>query len=271
MAQTLVEGGKPEANLARAATRIGEAAGQGCQLVVLPECLDLGWTHPSTRQLAQPIPGPHSDRLIHAAREHGAFVAAGLVERAGDRFYNSAILVDPQGKILLLHRKINELGIAHHLYAVGDRLGVVETELGTLGLNICADNFSNSLAIGHVLARMGAQLILSPSAWVVDADHDNAAQPYGARWRTSYAELSRLYDITVVGVSNVGWVSDGPWKGRKTIGCSLAMGPGGNILAQGPYGVAAEALITVTVDPRPPVAQGTLIADVLNARGYTGC
>jgi len=271
MAQILVEGGKPEANLARAVARIGEAAGQGCQLVVLPECLDLGWTHSSAHQLAQPIPGPHSDRLVQAAREHGVFVAAGLVERAGDRFYNSAILVDRQGKILLLHRKINELDIAHHLYAVGDRLGVAETELGTLGLDICADNFANSLAIGHVLARMGAQLILSPSAWVVNADHDNAAQPYGARWRTAYGELSRLYDITVVGVSNVGWVSDGPWKGRKTIGCSLAMGPGGNILAQGPYGEAAEALITVSVELRPPLARGTRIAEALSARGYTGC
>jgi hypothetical protein len=47
---------------------------------------------------------------------------------------------------------------------VGDRLGVAETELGTVGLATCADNFGSSLAIGHVLARMGAQVILSPSA-----------------------------------------------------------------------------------------------------------
>ena len=101
------------------------------------------------------------------------FVAAGLVERAGDRLYNAAVLIAPAGEILLHHRKINELDIALDLYSVGDRLGVVETELGTLGLAICADNFGSSLAIAHVLARMGAQVILSPSAWAVDADHDN--------------------------------------------------------------------------------------------------
>jgi hypothetical protein len=35
----------------------------------------------------------------------------------------------------------------------------------------------SSLAIGHVLARMGAQVLLSPSAWDIDADHDNAVAP----------------------------------------------------------------------------------------------
>ena len=80
--------------------------------------------------------------------------------------------------IRLHHRKINELDIGLELYSVGDRLGVVaETELGTIGLSICADNFGNSLAIGHVLARNGGRSSLSPSAWAVDADHDNAREP----------------------------------------------------------------------------------------------
>jgi hypothetical protein len=55
------------------------------------------------------------------------------------------------------------LDIALDLYAVGDRLGVVETDLGTVGLATCADNFGSSLALGHVLARTVAQVILSPS------------------------------------------------------------------------------------------------------------
>jgi predicted amidohydrolase len=270
MAQIHVAGGQSEANLTRALSRIEEAAKCGCRLVVLPECMDLGWTDPSARQFAQPIPGPHSERLARAAREHGVFVAAGLVERAGDRRYNAAVLLDPGGQIRLLHRKINELDIAHHLYAIGDRLGVVETELGTIGLTICADNFPSSLAIGHVLARMGAQIILAPSAWAVDAAHDNTTQPYGTMWSAAYQELCRLYDVTVIGVSNVGWLTDGPWRGKKAIGCSLAVGPGGNILAQGPYGDAAETLILVDVEPRPVGAIGTRIADALHARGYTG-
>jgi predicted amidohydrolase len=170
----------------------------------------------------------------------------------------------------LHHRKVNELDIALDLYAVGDRLGVVETELGTLGLAICADNFGTSLAVGHVLARMGAQVILSPSAWAVDAVHDNARDPYGKLWLDSYTELARLYDVSVVGVSNVGPMTGGPWAGRKCIGCSLAVGPGGGVLARGPYGERAEAVVCVDIEPRPPAARGTGFAAALAARGYRG-
>ena len=266
----LVVGAQPAANLDRAEAAIREAATKVCRLIVLPECMDLGWTDPSARRLAQPIPGLHSQRLAQVAKETGMFVVAGLVERAGDQLYNAAVLIDPRGQILLVHRKINELDIAHDLYAIGDRLAVAHTELGTLGISICADNFPNSLAIGHVLARMGAQLLLSPSAWAVDADYDNLTEPYGERWRRAYGELGQLYDLPVIGVSNVGWLTDGPWKGRKAIGCSLATNNRGEILATGPYGESAEALIVVEVEPRPLRATGTQIADDLAARGYVG-
>jgi predicted amidohydrolase len=270
MAQILIEGGRPQANLDRAVDAIRRAAARGCRLVVLPECLDLGWADPSARDLARPIPGPHAERLAEAASAHKVHVAAGLVERAGDRLYNAAVLIGPSGDLLLHHRKINELDIALDLYAVGEWLGVVETELGTLGLAVCADNFGSSLAIGHVLARMGAQVFLSPSAWAVDVDHENAREPYGQLWRDSYTELARLYDVTVIGVSNVGWMTGGPWKGRKCIGCSLAVGPGGEILAQGPYGEDAEVLVEVEVRPRPLVGRGTDFAALLQKRGYQG-
>ena len=270
MAQMLVVGAQPTANLERAEAFVHDAASKGCRLVVLPECMDLGWTDPSARNLAQPIPGRHTQRLAQSAIETGVFIVAGLVERAKDKLYNAAVLIDPHGQIVLVHRKINELEIAHDLYSIGDHLAVAHTELGTLGISICADNFPNSLAIGHVLARMGAQILLSPSAWAVDADHDNQIDPYGERWRRAYSELGWLYDLPVIGVSNVGWLTDGPWKGRKAIGCSLATDHRGEILAHGPYGEAAEALIVVDVEPRQPRAAGTQIADDLAARGYIG-
>ena len=95
MAQILVAGGRPQANLDRAVDAVRQAAARGCRLVVLPECLDLGWTDPSARELSQPIPGPHADLLAQAARAHKVHVAAGLVERAGDRLYNAAALFGP--------------------------------------------------------------------------------------------------------------------------------------------------------------------------------
>jgi predicted amidohydrolase len=178
-------------------------------------------------------------------------VAAGLTERAGDRFYNAAVLIGPDGRLLLTHRKVNELrfGTPHDWYAIGDRLGVAHTHLGCVGLNICADNFACSLDLGRSLARMGAQLILSPCAWAVPADHDNGRTPYGREWVEPYAELARAHDLYVVGVSYVGQLTSGPWAGRRCIGNSLAVGPGGQILAWGPHGAAAEQLVVVPIQP----------------------
>src|SRR5947208_12083885 len=141
MAQILVEGGGPRPNLDWAVAAIRRAADLGCRVVVLPECLDLGWTHPSARDLEQPIPGPHCAQLTQAAKDAGVYVAAGLVERAGSNLFNAAVLMGPSGDVLLHHRKINELDIALDLYSVGDRVGIAHTDLGTFGLNICADNF----------------------------------------------------------------------------------------------------------------------------------
>ncbi len=270
MAQMLVEGGQPEANLRRAAATIREAAARGASIVVLPECLDLGWTHPSARRLAQPVPGPHSDRLVDAAIDGGVFVAAGLVERDGGRLYNAAVLISPDGQILLKHRKINELSIAFDLYETGSSLAVAETPLGRIGLDICADNFSNSLALGHALGRMGARLLVSPSAWAVPADHDNLKDPYGGLWLASYAELARLYEMPVIGVSNVGPMDAGVWAGMKCIGASIAVGHDGRLVRQLPYGEAAETLEVVEVTLVDRGLKGTALCEALAERGYHG-
>lgn len=265
MGQMFVEAGQPSANLERAAAMIRQAAEQHADLIVLPECLDIGWTDPRARSLAYPIPGEYSDFLCNLAKQHRLHIAAGLVERAGDKLYNAAILIDSDGKICLLHRKINELEIAADLYAIGDRLGVAETKLGIIGLDICADNTPDSLAIGHVLARMGAQLIVSPSAWAVPPDHDQTTDPYGTLWQTSYQELSRLYDLPIIGVSGVGKLEAGTWQGWPVIGCSLAVDSDGVILAQGAYGKVE--LIIVEVNLRQNKFYGTALLDEVKKRG----
>ena len=270
MGQMLVESGHAEENLTRARGMIRDAAQQDCKIIVLPECLDLGYTYPGARELAQPIPGKHSDALCDAARESHLHVVAGLTERSGDRIYNAALLISPDGSILLKHRKINILTIAQDIYSTGNSLSVVETPLGTIGVNICADNFPTSLVLGHSLARMGARILLSPCAWAVKPDHDNSKEPYGEMWRRSYITLAKLYDIPVVGVSYVGLINEGVWKGRRCIGCSLAVGPGGTILAQAPYGESAETLLVTEVETKPADVTGTAIADLLATKGYTG-
>ena len=256
MGQMRVQAGQPAANLQRAVRCIADAAQAGCDLIVLPECLDIGWADGSARALAQELPGTHSALLCEAARRHGMFVAAGLVERSGPLLYNAAVLIDDTGQLCLVHRKLNELNaVTGGLYAVGDRLAVAHTRLGVMGLSSCADNLQGSLDIASVLARMGAQVLLSPSAWAVPPDHDQTKEPYGELWRGAYRTVAARHGLPVVGVSSVGVMADGPWHGHRVIGCSLAMGGDGKVLAQGGYGEAAEQLIICTLPLRAATAQ----------------
>ncbi len=237
---------------------------------VLPECFDIGWGNPDARSLATPIPGKISQRLCEMAKKYHIYLAAGMTEKDGNNTYNTALLISRDGEILLKHRKINVCYDVTDVYDIGDRLGVCETEFGRVGLDICADNFKNNLALAHSLARMGARMILSPSSWAVSSEHDNAKTPYGSDWTIPYEQISRLYDVAVVGVSNVGEVTRGLRTGWDSIGNSMAFAPGGFPLVTLPFGRDAECVFVAEVPLMASLAKGDLTADVLKKRGYEG-
>lgn len=258
MVQMEVEAGKLDANLDRGAERIAEAAANGASIALLPEVMDLGWTDPSAKTLAYAIPdGKTCQRLRDAAVKNNIYVCAGIIEKDGDKTYNSAVIIDPSGKVILKHRKINELDIAHDLYDQGDRLNVVHTPLGTLGLYICADGTAEGNTLSNSLGYMGADIILSPSAWAVPPDFDNNATPYGDTWRNVYQPVSAKFDLWVVGVSNVGKIEAGPWKNWDCIGSSLAYAPGGQEVLQAPFGATADTIFYVDIALKDRPARGT--------------
>lgn len=255
--QMRVEGGQPEANLRRARERIAAAAEGGADIVVLPEAMNLGWTHPSARELAEPAEdGPTFRLLSEAARHHRVWICAGLVERHRDQIFNAALLIDSHGERRLLYRKLHELDLAREFYQVGDRLGVVETPWGRVGVMICADAFAPGQVISRTLGWMGARLILSPCAWAVPADHDPLAEPYGQLWEDHYGPVAQEFGLWIAGVSNVGPLTAGPWRGRRCIGCSLLVGPDGRVVLRGPYGEDADTILQAECafgGGRPPV------------------
>ncbi|WP_164479584.1 carbon-nitrogen hydrolase family protein [Microbacterium sp. Y-01] len=253
MAQMRVDPGQPEANITRAVEMIGRAGEEGADAVVLPECLDLGWTSASARELALPLPG-RAGSLADAAREAGVIVAAGLVERAGEALYNAAVLISENGEILQRYRKINEVPFAREVYETGDEIRSVPTRLGRVGMNICADNNYQSLYLGRSIAALGARVLFSPSAWAVSPEFLADDRRYGDEWILAYSAIARETGMPVIGVSNVGPVIGGEWDGWSCIGASLAVGPDGTVLAQLPFGPDAEHLTVVDVPLREPTA-----------------
>ena len=266
MGQLLVEGGEPERNLKRAGKMLEEAAEKSCRLVLLPECLDFAWAHPSAKTEAQPIPGPYSDILCKLAKTHNLYLCAGLTERSEDKIYNTAIFISPEGNILLKYRKINVLTVAQDIYSIGETLSVVKTPFGVVGVNICSDNYIDSLDIGHTLARMGAQIILSPSSWTVDYSTVEGDILYGKKWLKPYQTLAVAHDLIVVSATAVGVIVGGVYEGKKMVGCSLAVNKDG-IVAEGKYNEFTGQLVIADITIPPPRVLGTAIGESLKMRG----
>lgn len=265
MAQLLVEGGEPDRNLERAEKLIRHAKADGCDLVLLPETLDLAWTHPSALTEAEPIPGRFSDFFCRLAAELRIWLCLGLTEQRGAKRHNAALLINDLGEIIHIYHKINLLEVEFPFYEPGRSLSVVETPFGLIGINICADNYLYSTHNAHMLARMGAQLILSPSSWTVDHSITEEMDPYRDKWIHPLQSISRLYDIPFVSVTSVGYIVGGPYEGKKMIGCSLAVDKDG-IIAQGEFNEFAGDLKVVDVTIKPPQWKGTQFDDLEKAQ-----
>lgn len=258
MVQMQVEGGKKQKNLLNAEKMIKKAANAGAEIILLPEALDLGWTHPSAKTEAAPIPyGDTCSLLMELAKSNKVYICSGLIEKAGDKVYNSAVLISSEGKIILHHRKINELEIGHEYYSLGNKLNVCQTKFGTIGLMICADAFANEKVLSQALCYMGADIILSPTSWAVPVDYDNNKNPAGDIWYNHYHSVAKKFSVWIAGVSNVGLINAGPWKGKMAIGNSLLINPQGNIELEGPYGMNAEIILQANIKIKNRPTRGT--------------
>ncbi len=151
----------PEENREVFGRLVEQAAGEGADVVVLPEGITVvgnGFTYEGA---AEPVPGPTTTFLGALARRHRVWVAAGLYERAGTRVYNTAVLVGRDGKLAGRYRKMSlpdeeiEGGITP-----GADTPVFETDFGRVGMMICWD--SSYPEVARALAARGAEVILLP-------------------------------------------------------------------------------------------------------------
>jgi len=267
LGQLLVEGGEPERNFERAEKMIQQAAAQQADFILLPETIDFAWTHPSSLHEAQKIPGKFSDLFCDLAKKYNIHICVGLSEKTETKNYNTAILINNDGEIYGKHHKINLLEVEFPFYEIGQKVEVFDTPFGKIGLNICADNYHDALHIGHTLARMGAQLILSPSSWTVDYSITEQDDPYHDKWFKPFHTLASYYNLIVASTTSVGYIVGGPYEGKKMIGCSLVVDKNG-LIAQGKKNEFAGDLIIVDIDLPERKEKGTQIGKMLTDKGY---
>lgn len=130
----------PAANVEQFSKIVRDAAGQKPDIICLPEGMTVVGTGRKYADVSEPVPGPTTDALGALARELRSYIVAGLYERVAPVVYNTAVLIDREGKLVGRYRKTHlpreewEAGITP-----GDTYPVFQTDFGRIGLLICWD------------------------------------------------------------------------------------------------------------------------------------
>ncbi len=164
--------GDNDTNVDRMIAWLDDDRTAAAQLVVFPECAVTGYCFDSKSEamfVAEPIMGPSTNRMLAAAIKHNKFLAFGMLERDGEKLYNSCVLLGPQG-LVGVYRKIHLpfLGVDRFVDRGEGPMEVFEVGGLRLGMHICYDaSFPEST---RVLALKGADLIILPTNWPPGAD-----------------------------------------------------------------------------------------------------
>ncbi|HEX7960198.1 MAG TPA: carbon-nitrogen hydrolase [Terriglobales bacterium] len=241
-------GPDPDENLNKAAVRVREAARNGAQVVCLPELFRTQYfcqrEDAALFDLAEPIPGPTTEKLSAVAREQKVVVIASIFEkRARGLYHNTAAIIDTDGSIKGIYRKMHipddPLYYEKYYFTPGD-LGfkAFDTQFGRLGTLVCWDQWYPEGA--RLTALQGAHVIFYPTAigW-----HPAEKQQYGAAQHDAWRTIQRAHAIAngvfVAVVNRVGHET-GNIRGNEVKGAGLEFW-GGSFLCD-PFGrVLAEA------------------------------
>jgi N-carbamoylputrescine amidase len=241
-------GPDPDTNLEKAADRVREAAREGAQIVCLPELFRAQYfcqrEDIALFDLAEPIPGPSTERLSSVAREERVVIIASLFERrAAGLYHNTAAILERDGAITGLYRKMHipddPLYYEKFYFTPGD-LGfrAFDTSAGRIGTLVCWDQWYPEGA--RLTALQGANVLFYPTAigWHPAEKAEFGEAQYNA-WQTIQRAHAIANGVYVAAVNRVGH-ENGDVRGNRAEGPGLEFW-GGSFLAD-PFGrVIAKA------------------------------
>ncbi|MDR0576516.1 MAG: carbon-nitrogen hydrolase family protein [Candidatus Accumulibacter sp.] len=221
---------EPERNFATAERLLQNAAARGAVLAVLPELFNTGYrVEDRDRELAHPVPGAVTERMSAIGRTLDMFIAGAVIERDGERLYDTAILVGPDG-FVGSYRKNNLWAREVERFARGETLPVHDIGFCRLGLQICYDiGFPEG---ARILSIQGADIVAYTSAF-------GMARLYA--WDLASRARALENGSYVIACNRCG-VEKGE---TQFAGASRIIGPRGNVLASAGDG---EDVIVAEVD-----------------------
>jgi N-carbamoylputrescine amidase len=245
-----------EANLDKSLSRIADAAAEGAQIVCLQELFADEYPCQSEdhRQfdLAENIPGPTTEALSRTAAEHRVVIIGSLFERrAAGIFHNTAVVVDADGSIASVYRKMHIPDDPQYYekfyFTPGDAtpgFGSAPTRFGHVGVCVCWDQWFPEAA--RLTALAGAEIIFYPTAigWLPDE-----REPFGDAQHDAWETMMRSHAIAngvfVAATNRVG--HEGSVDGGIDFwGASFVADPNGQVLARADH--TAEETLVVECD-----------------------
>ena len=144
---------------------LDEAGRRGSDLAVTIEGInmhlhwaDMRWPYP---EVYEGLDGPLVKRFCESAKKWKMHIVAGLYLTIEGKTYNCAVLIDDDGSIVGVHRKVHLPAGEEYQVSHGDRIEVFDTKLGRIGMQVCWDMQFPETA--RIQALMGAELIVLPT------------------------------------------------------------------------------------------------------------
>ncbi len=235
-----------EANLSATERTVRQAASDGAELVVVPECFAYLGPEAGKLEIAEALPegGPILARCRALAAETKAdLVLGGFWEKGTDpkKVKNACVHLRADGEVAAVYRKIHlfdvDLADGTHLresdtVEPGSEPVVTETAFGTLGLTVCYD--LRFPALYRRLVDMGATALAVPAAFTLHTGKDH--------WHVLLRARAIEAQSWVLAAAQAGW----HYGKRVSYGHALIADPWGTVLAQCGEG---EGAAVATIDP----------------------
>ncbi|MDW8021243.1 MAG: carbon-nitrogen hydrolase family protein [Nitrososphaerota archaeon] len=241
--------GDKEYNLKRVLESIEKTAKEDVRLIAFPELTLTGFNcGEDFLKLAEPIPGPSTEKIGAKAREYGVYVVVGIPERSElpGVLYNAAVLIGPNGDVCGIYRKTHLALYLHweiiseepEIFRRGNRIEVFDTDIGRLGILICQDgDFPETW---RVLALKGAEIVTFISA---------SPQGFRYMWYNEITAMAYQNGFYIVATNKVGkevFEFHGKTLEEVAFGGSIIVDPLGRIIARAKE--FEEDVITAEID-----------------------
>ncbi len=231
------------------AERVEEAAKKGAQIICLQELYRTQYfpqqENEDVSKLAETIPGESTALFSKLAKKFGVVIIVPLFEKhSNGKFYNSAVTIDKNGKILGTYRKVHIPNDPYfcekNYFAPGESdYDVYKTEFGRIGVLICYDQWFPEPA--RINALKGAEIIFFPTAIGYIKDYISEDGDWHEAWKTVQRASAIANGVHVVAVNRVGEEGELEFWGGSFVCDSF-----GKILGEASY--EKEEVLTVNVD-----------------------